>query len=208
MNTILTTDSNITFYINTQLRNAFFDVVLPIFSDIDLLKLILCIFLSFYGYYLYKHKEEINKEGNKANHYFLAFFLFLLFSIVLTNFLSDIIKSIADRPRPNQCLVDIYYIKGGEWVQRTVDMVVRTSGSSFLSSHASNSMAIATVFYLYFKKIPKAIFIIPVLVSWSRIYLGKHYLLDVFCGLIFGFCVVYCLFNLLKKYFKIFDNLP
>ncbi len=208
MNTILTIDKDITFFLNTEFRNSFFDIVLPVFSEIALLKFLLILFLLCYAYYLHKNKEHIDKSGHKAIYYFIAFFFFLLFAIVLNNFLSDIIKSIANRPRPNQCLVDIYYISDGEWVQRTADMIARTGGSSFLSSHASNSMAIATVFYLYFKKTPKVIFIVPILVSWSRIYLGKHYILDVICGLVFGFCVTYCLFILLKKYFKIFSNLP
>ncbi len=206
MNTILAIDKDISLYINQDLRSAFLDFILPIFSEIDVIKVILFAFLAIYGYYIYKDKEDLMKKGIKPSHYFLVFFFFLLLSIAITNALSDLVKSIANRPRPSQALPLVYYMSNGQWLQTAIDMLPRMNGKSFLSSHASNSMAIATVFYLYFKKVPIFIFIIPVIVAWSRIYLGKHYLFDVVCGLAFGFCVTYCIFMIFKKYIKIFDK--
>ena len=37
-----------------------------------------------------------------------------------------------------------------------------------------------------------------VMVGYSRIYVGKHYPLDVICGLIFGLCSGYLFYNLFK----------
>jgi undecaprenyl-diphosphatase len=60
----------------------------------------------------------------------------------------------------------------------------------FFSGHASNSMAVAIFVGLMLKQRFK--YLIYVLVVWSmvmaysRIYVGVHYPLDVFCGMLFG----------------------
>ena len=59
----------------------------------------------------------------------------------------------------------------------------------FVSSHASNSFALATMCLLFLRNriFTIIIFAWAILVSYSRIYLGVHYPLDVLCGAIFGF---------------------
>lgn len=60
----------------------------------------------------------------------------------------------------------------------------------FFSGHSSNSMATAVFVGLVLRKYYKnLIFILlfwSVLVAYSRIYVGVHYPLDIFCGLAFG----------------------
>jgi undecaprenyl-diphosphatase len=62
---------------------------------------------------------------------------------------------------------------------------------SFFSAHASNSFSLATIFFFLFKKhFLKGywFFIITAsLISYSRIYLGVHFPIDIFVGSIFGF---------------------
>lgn len=70
----------------------------------------------------------------------------------------------------------------------------------FISSHAANAFAIATFFFLRYRRWPgmekgKAL-IVPiffaawaVLTSYSRAYLGKHYPGDLLCGALFGILV-------------------
>ena len=81
-------------------------------------------------------------------------------------------------------------------------------GFGFFSGHSSNSMAAAVFTILMLKsKYKKFIFLmIPwsLMVGYSRIYIGKHYPLDVFCGL--SFCAIsgylfYILFIKLKLRF-------
>tara|TARA_B100001996_G_C18209965_1_gene419501 strand:- start:157 stop:543 length:387 start_codon:yes stop_codon:yes gene_type:complete len=76
----------------------------------------------------------------------------------------------------------------------------------FVSGHAANSTAIVTFFLLSIRNINKWIKYILIfwifLVSYSRIYLGKHYPLDVFFGIILGFliaCVIFRVFIFIKK---------
>jgi undecaprenyl-diphosphatase len=59
--------------------------------------------------------------------------------------------------------------------------------SSFPSSHAANSMALACVGWWFTKgRIRWLWFVIPVVIGWSRIYLGYHYPGDVLVGWAMG----------------------
>ncbi|MFT7113988.1 MAG: undecaprenyl-diphosphatase [Candidatus Azotimanducaceae bacterium] len=61
----------------------------------------------------------------------------------------------------------------------------------FVSSHASNSFAVAMYFYFVFaNKNLKGLWLLPLwaaIVAYSRIYVGVHYPLDIICGGILGF---------------------
>lgn len=59
----------------------------------------------------------------------------------------------------------------------------------FFSSHASTTFSFSTFILLLYKKRSRFFFLLPFwafLVSYSRIYLGVHYPLDIFCGAICG----------------------
>ena len=107
---------------------------------------------------------------------------FLLICVALTDLLHvQLFKNIFMRLRP--C-----------WNSEMLDnmrLLVDCGGQyGFISGHAANSAAISTFLLFSFKYIKspmKYMLIIWTLcVSYSRIYLGKHYPLDVFCGVIFG----------------------
>jgi undecaprenyl-diphosphatase len=59
----------------------------------------------------------------------------------------------------------------------------------FVSSHATNAMAMALFVYLHFRKYSNywvLIFLWMALVAYTRIYLGVHYPLDLICGGLIG----------------------
>ncbi len=56
----------------------------------------------------------------------------------------------------------------------------------FPSSHASNLFAQATLFSWAYPRLTAAVFALASVVGFSRVYLGKHYPLDVLGGAVFG----------------------
>ncbi len=92
-------------------------------------------------------------------------------------------------------------------IQHLVHLVKGCGGKyGFVSSHASNSFALATfVGFILYDKIR---FVLPLLWLWalvvgySRIYNGVHYPADIVCGSALGFIVGYAVY----KAFYYFDN--
>ena len=91
-------------------------------------------------------------------------------------------------------------------LQNIVHIVNNKCGGKygFISSHASNSFALAVFTLTYFKnqKYTIGILIWASLIAYSRIYLGVHYPADVVCGGIVGGTLgygVYYIYNKLQK---------
>lgn len=107
---------------------------------------------------------------------------------------SGIIKEVVQRPRPSHVedLQDLIHLvhgkKGGRF--------------GFVSSHAANSVCFALLSSLLFrnKLYSGALLVWAVLVSYSRIYLGVHYPLDIIGGAIVGIAGAILCFYVLKKF--------
>jgi undecaprenyl-diphosphatase len=71
----------------------------------------------------------------------------------------------------------------------------------FFSSHASNTFGLACFMWLIFGQTKpwRWLFAWAILVSYSRIYLGKHYPLDILAGALCGMTVAYVMALLCKK---------
>ncbi len=68
----------------------------------------------------------------------------------------------------------------------------------FVSSHAANSFAVSTFFWFLFHGQHRGIwllFIWPLVVSYSRIYLGVHYPLDIIGGALVGIFLGYLVYR-------------
>jgi undecaprenyl-diphosphatase len=85
---------------------------------------------------------------------------------------------------------------------------VKTSSTfSFISGHASNSMAVAFFLFKVLKpylKFMGFIFLWPMVFAYSRIYLGLHYPLDILCGYLWGILMALLM---LKLYAVIRDKI-
>jgi undecaprenyl-diphosphatase len=72
----------------------------------------------------------------------------------------------------------------------------------FASSHAANTFGLATYIYLIFHKIYRHIgwlFLWALIVSYSRIYLGAHYPLDILVGAVIGILMGWLIYLLMIK---------
>ena len=183
-------------------HSPFFDEAMVIFSArspwIPLyLSIVFAMFFSF--------KWEVSNEFPKPKFRIISkpvrYGLIALFGVLITFALTDTIayqiKLLVERPRPAYdpiigYLVRMLEYKGGQY--------------GFLSNHAANVFGMAIFTSSFFKNYKYSIFIFSwaVLVSYSRIYVGKHFPLDVLCGaflgLIIGFLIYLAARAVLRKY--------
>jgi undecaprenyl-diphosphatase len=126
----------------------------------------------------YKKKESI-----------LPILSMLLILIVCDQISSSIIKPLVGRPRPSHdpeimgMLKYVYDYKGGPF--------------GFPSSHAANTFGLATFVTLLFRKrsIGISFYLWAVICSYSRIYMGVHYPLDILCGSALGILVGWSIYK-------------
>jgi membrane-associated phospholipid phosphatase len=130
-------------------------------------------------------------DGRKA-----AVLLTIAFLILIP--LGTVLKSEIDRTRPP-----------------SGNMLIPDTGLSFPSGHATIVSAGAAILFLRFNKGKQIIFSImlgieAVLVSYSRIYVGNHYPLDVVGGILLGTgiaCAVIAFSKYLGPIFSYIDNM-
>ncbi|MDO7172778.1 phosphatase PAP2 family protein [Mariniflexile sp. AS56] len=134
------------------------------------------------------------KFGLKA---LLIFVVLVALMITFTDQITNVFKRGFQRPRPcgEANLIDhIRFI------------AVRCGKYGFFSGHASNSMAAAVFAGLmlrpYYKNLIFILLLWSAVVAYSRIYVGVHYPLDIFCGLTFG-AIGGFLFYKLANYFLV-----
>lgn len=122
------------------------------------------------------------------------FFLPLLVSGGITYVLVEkILKPFVARSRPG---IEIGAITVGSSL----------SDYSFPSGHAAISWALA---YMLSQKEPRlqwVWYVLAFLISFSRIYIGKHYPLDVVAGGLLGWCIGYSVVKLAVIFYTLYDQ--
>tara|TARA_R110002049_G_C9175812_1_gene562633 strand:- start:11709 stop:12278 length:570 start_codon:yes stop_codon:yes gene_type:complete len=79
-------------------------------------------------------------------------------------------------------------------------IAMRCGKYGFFSGHAANSMAVAVfaglMLKLFYKNLIFVLLLWSAIVAYSRIYVGVHYPLDIFCGMAFGAMSGYLFYRL------------
>ena len=179
---ILHIDTEIFLFFN-GLHNPFFDTLMYWISHkffwVPFYGLLVFLLYRFYG----------ARKGT-------IFTLLIVITFGLTNTLSvKAFKNVFERPRPchnEMIMADTHIINdhcGGKW--------------GFVSSHASNVFGLATLIFFFLgkriRKIGLGMFFWAALVSYSRIYLGVHYPLDIICGGLLGISIATIIYSLAVK---------
>jgi len=107
----------------------------------------------------------------------IGMLLVIVFSVIISDQVcSSILKPLIHRLRPCH----------EPSIQNMVHIVGNCGGQfGFCSSHAANTFALATcLFFLIGKEFPRVLYfyIWAIIISYSRIYVGVHYPLDVLSG--------------------------
>ena len=180
---IIKIDQDVFLYFN-QFNSSFFDNVMYWVSH----PLFWIPLYLFFFYLLFK------KFGLKP---MLVMVILIGVTFALTDLISvELFKKVFERLRPSHepkleglvHLVDNY--RGGQF--------------GFVSSHAASVFGLATVMtLLLFKEIKRFwifVFLWAILVSYSRLYLGVHYPLDLICGGILGMSIGLLMFTIFKRF--------
>ncbi|MDD3642680.1 MAG: phosphatase PAP2 family protein [Candidatus Krumholzibacteria bacterium] len=101
---------------------------------------------------------------------------------------ASLIKPLVGRMRPCEVLGGVHLWHGAEgWITTPAEVARSYKSSwSFPSSHATNITAGMLFLGLVWRRALPALLAVAVLVSWSRIYIGVHWPLDVLAGMAIG----------------------
>jgi len=170
------------FYAINESRNEFFDAVMPVLSYTWLLWA-----LGIAAFAIWAVRALRRKEKWKHLRPVLFSMALILATAGITDVVTMAVKSEIGRLRPYQKLPFANYLTHKGWRQNpAVFNPVKDRADSFFSGHASHSMAVAVTAVTLCPPLSPVIFVMPVVVGYSRVYLGKHYPSDVVCGWIAG----------------------
>lgn len=170
------------FYAINGARNGIFDILMPVFSYTWLLWVMGILAFAAWGLAVYR--------GTKTWRSLKP----VLFGIVLilgtagvNETVTCVVKGEIGRLRPYQRLPFAYFQRDGVWQRNSETFTPwKHKADSFFSGHASHSMAVAVTVATLCPPLSPVIYAMPIVVGYSRIYLGKHYPSDVAAGWLIG----------------------
>lgn len=190
---ILKLDSKLFLFLN-NLGTTKFDAFWLSLSKIEA-NIVMYLFLIF----LFFHIKKLRPK------FLYIFYLLFVIALMITitdqgsNFFKDSFQRL--RPCYNQSISD------------SLRLVKENCGGKygFFSAHASNSFSLAIFFGLLFKNRIRYMIIITIvyasLISYSRIYLGVHFPIDIIVGSSFGIFVGFIIYSFVYlKFLKFFDK--
>ena len=190
---ILRLDYKLFLYLN-NLGTSKFDIFWISLSKIEA-NILMYLFLILLFFYIQKIRPKL---------IYIFYFIFVIaLMITITDQGANIFKDSFKRLRPcyNESIID------------SLRLVKENCGGKygFFSAHASNSFSLAIFFGLLFINRIRYIIMITVvyasLISYSRIYLGVHYPIDIIFGGFFGIFVGFVMYSFVYlKFLKFFDK--
>ena len=190
---ILKLDSKLLIFLN-NLGVPRFDTFWVSLSKIEA-NILMYLFLICLFFYIQKPRPKF------SNILYLIFIIAIM--ITITDQGANLFKDSFQRLRP--CY--------DETIKDSIRLVKDNCGGKygFFSAHASNSFSLATFFGLLFMNRIRYIILITLVyasfISYSRIYLGVHFPIDIICGSLFGLFIGFSIYKFVYlKFFKFFNK--
>jgi len=107
--------------------------------------------------------------------------IYIITAYLISGITAQVLKRLFNAPRPKEILDKHVY-------SFFIDGVTGSGWDSFPSGHTTSVFALATVLALYTnnKRWGTCFLLVAILVGYSRIYLGQHFLEDVVAGAVLG----------------------
>jgi len=162
---INTIDNNFLFWVHLNLSNAILDISMPFITDEKNWRFPIALLIFTLGF----------KSGKKGK----LCLVILIISLGLTDAISaHILKPFFERIRPSHLNLDginLLVSKGGKW--------------SMPSNHAANIFSLATVLSYFYTSFKPSLYLLAIIIAFSRVYVGVHFPGDVIVGGLIGYFI-------------------
>ena len=151
--------------------------------------------------YFLNKKFTLIKNINYLN-YIKKIFIFLFCSQLVTGVITQALKHLIGRPRPNH--TDFETGIGFNFLS------LDSSFHSFPSGHSSTIFCTAIILCYFLPKIKYFLILVAGVVAFSRIVVGAHFFTDIVGGVVIAFVGVKIVKMILERYFDyyfVFDNI-
>jgi len=182
----LPADASLQLLLNQEWRSPVLDALLPLFSLRAPLFAALCVLLVW--------RSALRGKGQ------VVYFIVLVLAMGVSDLSCNVAKHAVGRLRPLHAVAGTHYQESGQWVRLPADYVPdRERDTSLPSAHAANTAALTVLAVLFWPRLRRGLWALPVVVGWSRVYLGKHYPLDVAAGWLLGAAIGWCFWLAWKR---------
>ncbi len=168
LDTIIEKDTQLFVYLNglgVENWDSFWLTVTDKYTWMPMYILLLLLFIRYFSW-------------KKALLYLLIAALLVAFTDQFVNLIKNTIGRLRPCNDPN--------------LQDYIRILKHSGGYSFISGHSTNSFAVSTFMILVFRKLFKPIYLIliwPFMFAYSRIYVGVHFPIDIFFGMLTGLVI-------------------
>lgn len=182
----LPADASLQLLLNQQWRSPVLDAVLPLFS------LRAPLFALLAGLLVWR--SALRGKGQAL------YFILLVLAMGASDLSCNVVKHAVGRLRPLHAVAGTFYQESGQWQRLPATYTPdRQRDTSFPSGHAANTAALVVLAMMFWPRLRRGVWALPVIVGWSRVYVGKHYPLDLVAGWALGAAVGWCLWLVWKR---------